>query len=330
MSWRIIAFAGMALAGCYDARVGPRDAASDGSRDAAIDPDGCLPLPDDVAFWAHLCLGPGPPSVLLELPSWCRGGPRLDPAWHEILPVSMSANGDDVVVEAILISSARWPYDFPDGELRAARMRYRIRPTARGPLIVLERADQLALGLAIEMWEARNAEREAGLPAFCVRVGGVDIWLDRRREALDSVVHEPLIPLLPAGLARSRDTDRIWILELQLNPLGCPAGAPCGAQELAADGAWIVFGTEAGTVARLEYPWPARRPWGCVLQPACELRETGDTFWCSLWVGTLRCDDAEWLDRACAARGLDELPVLTRWPCHTPDETLTCPVLCPP
>lgn len=307
-SWLLLA------SSCYGAHVSDETTGApvDGARSAGE----CRALADGPVVQSVFCTS----SILA---GFCGSEELLlDPLVDTFLPVSIVEDPNGFRVEVLTTFYSR---EFGELGFFAARLTYEVRFTRWGPYTVLLRAERADLETTIEAWREAAEARYAGGPLVCAATGEWAIWLGATMRAFAGDYTVPPGPgFRAAGLIVSARTGQMWALDFQQIPIDCQMPnvvLPC-TRPLGWGGVWVMYGRPAGTETEQEddplflYGFHDY----CALPPVCEVHLGRGLPSCSSWIGTLRCDDLGWLDRACAARSVDDVPPPPGPPCYPADE----------
>jgi hypothetical protein len=217
---------------------------------------------------------------------------------------------------------------------------YELRLAPEIPLSAFARIDPISAADAHAEYLAAEAEREGRGRALCRSSSGWDVWARPDRSyypwggggAWEDAEHLPISRLDESITLIHRETRRVWYLVLQGLPYACeprvpePPPGPCD-PGLSLEGVWVYLAVPVGHLDDTLLPNVASY---CPIHPMCApcCYPDGDRRGC-LQHGFHRCDElAGWLDRACTATTLDEIPAPPGMhPCPPfPDLTNPCRV----
>ncbi len=312
--------------------------------DAALEPCGWLGRRTAVldllcVTWGGLC-APSQPWCSPEPPA--PDGLSID-LIAAIAPLEIVPDGADLILDAVVAHRTGVRYTREDAPpLIAARVRYRIRLDA-APFAAIE--EVVAIDPAAAVTELLRAADEPGCvdrdprrpPLYrdpgrmlCASSGGWDAWAHSVgvEERYGLALHEPQLPAL---VLVDRETRQWFLVELQGIPESCFHEAtvipsePCR-PSLGVGEAYATYGyadLDVSTFHGLDYGY-------CPLQLSCVRCCPSDVppfippgFYTDYecWNrGFVRCDEnAAWLDAACAATSITDLPPAATPPCRNDD-----------
>lgn len=298
--------AGALLCGCYASGSRPPDAASGDARAAS-----CALAP------MQLC--DGDPSVC-----WLRYTPALDACASEVgpgpcvfwyVPLSVEWIAPGVARVSGLIGSP-----FFGGDVTIAVV-HEVNLTGAVPLTVIR--EYCAGGDARTAYELARAERGGRGRLMCAAdESGWNIWVvPYARDALFGEESSPIesAPANEHAVAVGPD-GRTWDIYLDWHCPTCleiSSTPQCADVPMSGAGAWAHLGLIRPAGARGYFTW-------CPVQALCPAA-CGYESW---WRRQARFNACEvpdgWLDGACAATSLDEIPELPESPCGAPFEPAPC------